>query len=94
MKRTIETTRQKFLRRNVGGIDRAVRIAAGVILASRGLFQMIRGDGGELAAILGFFILVMASIGLCPLYIPFGISTARMTHKETAVQNAKPGDRS
>ena len=66
-----------IFRRNVGGIDRLVRIGAGITLASVGLFQMRRGHGGGLLALLGVFVLVMAGIGFCPFYVPFGISTAR-----------------
>jgi len=66
-----------IFRRNVGGIDRLVRIGAGITLASVGLIQMSRGHGGGLFALLGIFVLVMAGIGFCPFYAPFGISTAR-----------------
>ncbi len=66
-----------IFRRNVGGIDRLARIVAGITLASVGLLQMSWGNGGRLIAFLGIFVLVMACIGFCPLYVPFGFSTAR-----------------
>ncbi len=68
---------RKTFRRNVGGIDRAIRFAVGAALAAGGLLQLSRGDGGVTEVILGAVILVMAAIGICPLYLPFGISTAR-----------------
>ncbi|MBZ5496226.1 MAG: DUF2892 domain-containing protein [Acidobacteriia bacterium] len=78
-----KTAGRGIFRRNVGGIDRLVRFGAGIALALVGLFQMSRGRGGGLAAILGIVVLVMAGIGICPLYIPFGISTARARRKST-----------
>ncbi len=66
-----------IFRRNVGGIDRLARSVAGITLASAGLLQMSRGQGGSLLALLGTFVLVMAGIGFCPFYVPFGFSTAR-----------------
>lgn len=86
-----------IFRRNVGGIDRLVRIGAGVTLASVGLFQMSRGHGGVPLAFLGVFVLVMASIGFCPFYVPFGISTARKSRdrgrparRDDAMNTASP----
>ncbi len=67
----------RIFRRNVGGIDRLARVVAGITLASVGLLHMSRGSGGGLIAFVGVFVLVMACIGYCPLYVPFGISTAR-----------------
>ncbi len=91
---------RRILLRNVGGIDRLVRIVAGVALASLGLFQISRGHGGGLIVLLGTFVLVMASIGFCPLYVPFGISTARkacdcgrLARRDTAVNTARPAGR-
>ncbi len=72
-----KTTGRRIFRRNVGGIDRLIRIGAGLTLASVGMIQMSRGHGGSLLALVGIFVFVMAGIGFCPLYVPFGISTAR-----------------
>ncbi len=92
-----KTQRRGIFRRNVGGIDRLVRIAAGITLALLGLFQMSHGYGGGLLTFLGVFVLVMAGIGFCPLYVPFGISTARkpwdrgrFARRDGAVKTASP----
>ncbi len=74
---TDKTGGRRIFRQNVGGIDRLARIVTGITLASVGLFQMSRGHGGSPLAFLGIFVLVMAGIGFCPFYVPFGISTAR-----------------
>ncbi len=66
-----------LLRRNVGGLDRALRIVAGLILLPAGLL-LIRSSGyGLIAVALGLLNLVTGLSGFCILYVPFGISTAR-----------------
>ncbi len=94
------TPGRRIFQRNVGGIDRIVRVGAGLILASVGLLQMSRGHGGSLLALVGTFVIVMAGIGFCPLYVPFGISTARkawdrgrLARRDRAVNTAPPAGR-
>ena len=64
--------------RNVGGLDRAVRLAVGVVLLPAGLFLLQSGqDLRWIAIVLGLMGLVSGLSGFCPLYIPFGFSTRR-----------------
>ncbi len=66
--------------RNVGGLDRAIRLALGAPLLAAGLFLAggTRGEPlGVLVALVGLVALVTGTTGRCPLYVPFGISTAR-----------------
>jgi hypothetical protein len=58
------------MKTNVGGIDRIVRAAAGVGLIAWAL------AGGPVWAWIGVVPLFTAIVGWCPLYLPFGISTA------------------
>ncbi len=67
--------------RNVGGLDRAIRLALSAPLVAAGLFLAggIRGELlGVLVALVGLVALVTGTTGRCPLYVPFGISTARV----------------
>ena len=57
---------------NVGGIDKAVRIIAGVGLIS--LFFLLRGDARWLG-LLGVVPLATGLIGYCPLYSVLGWNT-------------------
>ena len=66
-----------IFRRNVGGLDRAVRLTAGAVVLLIGLFLLFEGRKGLEIALIGGAILAMAIAGFCPFYIPFGISTAR-----------------
>jgi hypothetical protein len=54
---------------NVGGIDRVVRVVAGIaIIAAGAYFKSWWGA-------VGLVPLLTATIRWCPLYLPFGIST-------------------
>lgn len=54
---------------NVGGIDRKLRIVAGLAIIAAGVyFQSWWG-------VIGMIPLVTGVIGWCPAYIPFGMST-------------------
>jgi hypothetical protein len=60
---------------NVGGIDRALRIVAG--LAILGLYFVLEGDARWFAAI-GLVPLVTGLAGWCPAYRLFGVGTCRV----------------
>jgi len=68
-------------RRNVGGLDRALRLVVGAPLVAVGLF-LAGGIWGEpvgiLVALVGLVSLLTGISGRCPLYTPLGISTARL----------------
>ncbi|MGA9159780.1 MAG: DUF2892 domain-containing protein [Actinomycetota bacterium] len=74
-----------MFRRNVGGLDRAVRLAVGIVLLPAGLF-LLDGAGGGIAglvlATVGLVGLASGASGFCLLYVPLGFSTAR--HREAA----------
>lgn len=58
------------MKSNIGKIDKIVRIAIGAGIAVLGIY--FKSWWGLLALIP----LATAAIGTCPLYLPFGISTA------------------
>jgi hypothetical protein len=67
-----------MLPRNEGVLDRAVRLAAGVVLLPSGLLLLDGLQGGVVGLVLaaiGLFGLVSGTTGFCPLYLPFGFST-------------------
>jgi Protein of unknown function (DUF2892) len=55
---------------NVGGVDRAVRIIAGVALVALAATGTIGAWG-----YIGIVPILTGSLGWCPAYLPFGIST-------------------
>jgi hypothetical protein len=62
------------IKKNVGGLDRILRIAAGSGLLLAGLFLF---KGHSLIMLIGLAILVVGLAGFCPVYLPFGISTRK-----------------
>jgi hypothetical protein len=61
--------------RNVGGIDKVVRIVAGLALLS--LVFVLEGSS-RWFGLIGLVPLATATLGWCPLYAPFGINTCPM----------------
>lgn len=63
------------MRCNVGGIEKPIRIVAGVLLIGIGLFAGLpaAGTGGALAV--GAILLLTGAIGFCPLTALLGINT-------------------
>lgn len=59
------------MNRNVGGIDRIVRIVAGLALIAWAVL------GGPVWAWIGIVPLATGVIGWCPAYLPFGIKTCK-----------------
>jgi hypothetical protein len=57
------------MKKNMGQIDRVVRAVAGIALIVWAL------QGGPVWAWIGVVLLATAAIGVCPAYMPFGIST-------------------
>lgn len=57
---------------NVGGIDRIIRIVAGLALIAWAALL-----GGPVWAWIGVVPLATGAIGWCPAYLPFGIKTCK-----------------
>lgn len=72
-----------MLHRNVGGLDRTVRLVLGVVLFPAGLLLMAaRSDYGLIVTILGGMGLLSGATAFCILYVPFGFSTRTQVHRE------------
>lgn len=65
--------------KNVGNIDRIIRVVLGVVLLS--LFVLLEGNARYLGLI-GLVPLATAAIGFCPLYKIFGINTCSVNDKK------------
>jgi DUF2892 family protein len=68
--------------RNVGGIDRILRVTLGAILLLGGLILLSgRISVGVVLAVVGLLALITGIVRFCVLYIPFGISTAGLKER-------------
>jgi hypothetical protein len=62
------------IKKNIGRLDRTLRVIVGLMLFSVGLFWL---KGQILIMVFGLFMLGIGLIGFCPVYVPFGISTRK-----------------
>jgi hypothetical protein len=67
-----------MLCRNVGGLDRALRLVLGAVLLPVGVVLLAGGHpyGAGVTVVAGF-VLASGLLGFCPPYVVLGISTAR-----------------
>jgi hypothetical protein len=66
------------MKANVGGIDKAVRIVAGLVLLS---LAFVLEGGARWWGLVGFVPLATGLFGYCPAYSLFGLSTCPMKRK-------------
>ncbi|MBU1095103.1 MAG: DUF2892 domain-containing protein [Ignavibacteriae bacterium HGW-Ignavibacteriae-2] len=59
------------MNKNVGGMDKTLRIILGVAIMAIGLFT------GSWWGLIGIIPLVTALVNRCPIYLPFGLSTCK-----------------
>jgi hypothetical protein len=65
------------MKKNMGTVDRALRIAVALVVA---LLYFTGKIGGTLAIVLGAFAVVFvltSFVARCPLYLPLGLSTRK-----------------
>ncbi len=63
--------------RNVGGIDRLLRLLIGGVLLAYALPIGFPATGWNWVGWFGIVPLLTALVGFCPAYVPFGISTCK-----------------
>ena len=73
---------------NVGGIERPIRIALGLVLVAIGSLAELPVAGMAIALIAGVIALVTGIIGFCPLWALLGINTCPV--KMDTTQAGKP----
>jgi hypothetical protein len=62
-----------FKFRNIGTVDRIIRIIAGGAIGVLGLVY------GSWLGLIGLVLILTAVVAFCPIYLPFGISTRKAT---------------
>lgn len=65
------------MKKNVGNIDRIVRIIIAVIIAALYFAGIIQGTLAIILLIVGAILILTSFISTCPLYMPFGINTRK-----------------
>lgn len=67
------------MKKNMGSLDRGIRLAIVVALAALYLGGLINGWIVAAAAVVGLIFLLTSAVGSCPLYSVVGISTCSKT---------------
>jgi len=65
------------MHRNMGTIDRVIRLLVVVLIAALYLGGQLSGTAAIVLGIVAVAFLVTSLLGWCPAYLPFGISTRR-----------------
>ncbi len=63
------------MKKNVGTIDKAIRILVALVLAGLYLTNVVTGTLGIILLVVAVVFVLTSFIGFCPLYLPFGINT-------------------
>ena len=61
--------------KNMGSVDRVVRVIAALIVLVLFLSGQITGTAAIILGIVAVAFVLTSAIGSCPLYLPFGLST-------------------
>ncbi len=64
------------MKKNIGTIDKVIRILVAVVFAVLYFTKVIPGTLGIILLVLAAVFVLTSLISFCPLYWPFGISTA------------------
>jgi hypothetical protein len=70
------------MKKNMGAIDRIVRVVVAIILIALYALGYISGTLGIILLVLSGIFILTSLITTCPLYLPFGISTRRTVSKK------------
>jgi len=65
------------MKKNMGSIDKVVRIIFAVLLIVLYFTNVISGTLGIVLLILAGIFLLTSLIGFCPLYLPFNLNTGK-----------------
>lgn len=65
------------MKKNMGTIDRAIRIIAAVIIGILLLTNVVEGTLAIVLGIVAAAFLLTSFVGSCPAYIPIGLSTKK-----------------
>jgi hypothetical protein len=63
------------MKKNIGTIDKAIRILVAVVIAILYFTNVISGIVAIVLGLFGVIFLLTSLVGVCPLYLPLKIST-------------------
>jgi len=69
------------MRKNMGTIDRVIRVALAILVAVLYFTGQISGTAAVVLGIFAVIFVITSAIGFCPLYVPLHISTVGKAKK-------------
>lgn len=66
-----------MMKKNMGSIDKAIRILIAVTIAILYFTNQISGTLAIIGLVVSGIFILTSLIGFCPLYLPFGLSTRK-----------------
>lgn len=71
------------MKKNMGTIDKIIRIAVAAIIAVLYFTGQITGTAAIILGVVAIAFVATSLIGWCPSYVPFGISTCKSDEPKT-----------
>ena len=65
------------MKKNMGSVDKVIRILVAVVIAILFFTHVIEGTLGIVLMVLAGVFVLVSLIGFCPLYLPFGLNTGK-----------------
>lgn len=65
------------MKKNMGTVDRGLRIALAALVVVLCLTQVITGATAIVLGVIAAVFLLTSFVGVCPAYLPFGLSTIK-----------------
>lgn len=65
------------MKKNMGGLDRIVRLVVALVVFFLYYFGVISGTLAYVLLALAAIFVLTSFVGFCPLYVPFGIKTCK-----------------
>lgn len=65
------------MKKNMGSADRVIRLLIALIIATLYFMEIITGTLGIVLIVLAVIFALTSLISVCPLYMPFGLSTCK-----------------
>lgn len=65
------------MKKNMGTIDKAIRIVVAIVIAVLFYTEVVTGVLGIVLLVLAAVFVLTSLISFCPLYLPFGINTGK-----------------
>jgi len=63
------------MKKNMGNLDRVLRITVALVIIALYFTSVISGTVAIIGLVLSGIFILTSFIGVCPLYLPFGINT-------------------